>query len=235
MMDHRVVPHAEWVEARRRLLAKEKEFTRLRDELTRERRELPWERVAKTYVFTGPKGQETLADLFAGRRQLIIQHFMFDPTWGAGCKHCSFWADGYNGFFIHLAQRDVAFIAVSLAPFGKLKAYQERMGWKFKWVSSQGSEFNCDFQVSETPEERAQGRSYYNYRMGEGVGLERFGISVFYRDDDASIFHTYSCYARGLDMMNAAYHYLDLTRKGRDEDALPYPQAWLRRHDEYVR
>jgi predicted dithiol-disulfide oxidoreductase (DUF899 family) len=170
-----------------------------------------------------------------GRHQLIVQHFMFDPGWDAGCKSCSFWADGYNGFFAHLEQRDLAFAAVSLAPFDKLGAFKERMGWKFKWVSSLGSDFNRDYQVSETPEEKAKGQAYYNYRIGKSFGSERPGISVFYRDDDGAIFHTYSCYARGLDMMNGAYQYLDLAPKGRDEDGLPYPMAWVRLRDQYAR
>jgi predicted dithiol-disulfide oxidoreductase (DUF899 family) len=235
MVDHAVVSQGEWIEARKRLLAKEKEFTRLRDELSQERRELPWVRVEKQYVFEGPNGKETLADLFAGRHQLIVQHFMFDPSWDAACKSCSFWADGFNGFAVHLEQRDLAFVAVSLAPFEKLAAFKERMGWTFKWVSSLGSEFNHDYQVSETQEERAKGQAFYNYRMGKPFGSERPGISVFYRDDDGAVFHTYSCYARGLDMLNGAYHYLDLAPKGRDEAGLPYGMAWVRLHDEYAR
>jgi predicted dithiol-disulfide oxidoreductase (DUF899 family) len=235
MTRHAVVSQDEWIEARKRLLAKEKEFTRLRDELSRERRELPWVRVDKSYVFEGPDGKETLADLFAGRHQLIVQHFMFDPSWNAACKSCSFWADGYNGFVVHVEQRDVAFVAVSLAPYEKLAAFKRRMGWTFKWVSSRASDFNRDYQVSETPEERAQGQSYYNYHNGKPFGPERPGTSVFYRDDDGLIFHTYSCYARGLDMMNGAYQYLDLTPKGRDEDGLPHAMAWVRLHDDYAR
>jgi len=234
MPKHAVVSESQWIEARKRLLAKEKELTRLRDELSRERRELPWVRVEKQYVFEGPNGKETLADLFNGHHQLIVQHFMFDPSWDAACKSCSFWADGYNGFFVHLEQRDLAFVAVSLAPYDKLAAFARRMGWKFKWVSSLGSDFNRDYQVSETPEEKSAGQAYYNYSIGGPFGGERPGISVFYRDDEGSIFHTYSCYARGLDMMNAAYHYLDLAPKGRDEEGLPYGMAWLRLHDEYA-
>jgi predicted dithiol-disulfide oxidoreductase (DUF899 family) len=235
MVQHKVVSHDEWIEARKRFLAKEKEFTRLRDELSRERRELPWTRVDKQYAFDGPSGKETLADLFAGHHQLIVQHFMFDPSWDAACKSCSFWADGYNGFFPHLEQRDLAFVAISLAPLDKITAFKQRMGWTFKWVSSLGSDFNRDYQVTETPEEKAKGHAYYNYRVGKPFGGERPGISVFYRDDDGAIFHTYSCYARGLDMLNGAYHYLDLTPKGRDEQGLSYPMAWVRRHDEYPR
>jgi predicted dithiol-disulfide oxidoreductase (DUF899 family) len=235
MVKHAVVSQDEWTEARKRFLAKEKEFTRLRDELSRERRELPWTRVDKPYVFDGQHGKETLADLFAGHHQLIVQHFMFDPSWDAACKSCSFWADGYNGFFTHLEQRDLTFVAISLAPLDKITAFKERMGWTFKWVSSLGSDFNQDYQVTETPEEKAKGQAYYNYGLRDAFGGERPGISVFYRDDDGAIFHTYSCYARGLDMLNGAYHYLDLTPKGRDEQGLSYPMAWLRRHDEYPR
>jgi predicted dithiol-disulfide oxidoreductase (DUF899 family) len=234
MEPHKIVSQDEWIEARKQFLAKEKEFTRLRDELSRERRELPWVRVDKQYLFDGPNGKETLADSFARRPQLIVQHFMFDPSWDAACKSCSFWADGYDGFVVHLAQRNTAFVAVSLAPLAKLEAFKKRMGWTFKWVSSFGSDFNRDYQVSETPEETAKGQAYYNYRIGKPFGSERPGISVFYRDDDGTVFHTYSCYARGLDMMNAAYHYLDLTPKGRDEDGLPHPMSWVRLHDKYA-
>jgi predicted dithiol-disulfide oxidoreductase (DUF899 family) len=158
---------------------------------------------------------------------------MFDPSWDAACKSCSFWADGYDGFVVHLAQRNTAFVAVSLAPLAKLEAFKKRMGWTFKWVSSFGSDFNRDYQVSETPEETAKGQAYYNYRIGKPFGSERPGISVFYRDDDGTVFHTYSCYARGLDMMNAAYHYLDLVPKGRDEAGLPHAMAWVRLRDQY--
>jgi predicted dithiol-disulfide oxidoreductase (DUF899 family) len=234
LVKHEVVSQAEWIEARKRHLEKEKEFTKLRDELARERRALPWERVDKPYAFEGSNGRETLADLFAGRHQLVVQHFMFDPSWNAACKSCSFWADGFNGFFIHLEQRDTTFLAVSLAPYAKIKAFRERMGWTFKWVSSQGSDFNHDFQVSDTVEAKAKGETTYNYRIGKPSG-ERPGISVFYRDDDGAMFHTYSCYSRGLDMMNAAYHYIDLTPAGRAEEGLSYPQAWVRLHDEYAR
>src|SRR5262249_27642953 len=162
MVQHNVVSHDEWTEARKRFLAKEKEFTRLRDELSRERRELPWERVDKEYVFDGPNGKQTLADLFGGHHQLIVQHFMFDPGWEAACKSCSFWADGFDGFAVHLAQRDVAFVAISRAPLEKLEAFRKRMGWTFKWVSSLGNDFNQDYQVSESPQEKAKGESYYN-------------------------------------------------------------------------
>ena len=234
MVQHKVVSPDEWTEARKRFLAKEKEFTRLRDELSRERRELPWVKVDKPYVFDGPNGKESLADLFAGLHQLIVQHFMFDPSWDAACKSCSFWADGFDGFFVHLAQRDVALVAISRAPLDKLEAFRQRMGWRFKWVSSLSNDFNQDYQVSESPQEKAKGEAYYNYRVGEPWSGERPGISVFYRDDAGAVFHTYSCYARGLDMLNGAYHYLDLTPKGRDEDGLSYPMKWVRLRDAYA-
>ena len=235
MKPHAVVSQTQWIEARKQLLAKEKEFTRARDQLSRERRELPWVRVEKQYVFEGPKGRETLADLFAGRHQLVVYHFMFDTDWEAGCKSCSFWADNFNGIVVHLAHRDVTLLAISRAPFAKLDAYRKRMGWSFKWVSSAGTDFNRDFHVSHTPEELAAKDGYYNYTRQRPFASEAPGISVFYRDDDGAIYHTYSCYARGLDMLNGAYHYLDLVPKGRDENELPGPQAWVRRHDEYDR
>ena len=233
MEGHRVVSHEEWLAARKELLRKEKELTRLRDELSRQRRDLPWERVDKTYRFDGPDGQETLSQLFAGRSQLVVYHFMFDPAWEAGCKSCSFWADNFDRIIIHLNHRDVTMIAVSRAPLAKLEAYRRRMGWTFKWVSSAGNDFNRDFHVSHTPEELASEQGFYNYVQQKPYASEAPGISVFLRDPDGALFHTYSCYARGLDMLNGAYHYLDLVPKGRDEDNLPSHSAWLRRRDEY--
>ncbi len=229
---HRVVTHDEWIEARRAFLVKEKEFTRVRDELNRERRSLPWEAVAKEYAFDGPKGKETLADLFDGRSQLIVYHFMFDPAWDEGCKHCSFWADNFDPIVVHLNARDITMIAVSRAPLAKLAAYQKRMGWSFHWVSSFETDFNFDYGVSFTPEER-EGQGLYNYVLQSGLGPEREGISVFSKDASGGVFHTYSAYARGLDMTNAAYHYIDLVPKGRDEG--DRPQHWVHRHDEYAR
>jgi predicted dithiol-disulfide oxidoreductase (DUF899 family) len=231
--NHKIVSSAEWVEARKELLAKEKEFTRLRDELSARRRELPWVRVDKDYVFEGPNGKETLADLFGDNSQLIIYHFMFDPSWEAGCKSCSFWADNFNGFVTHLAHRDVTMLAVSRAPLEKLEAFKKRMGWTFKWVSSHGSDFNYDYGVSFTPEEMARGEIDYNYKKIKPGPPEMPGISVFTKDASGAVFRTYSCYARGLDMLNAAYHYLDLVPKGRDEAGLSYSMAWLRLHDAY--
>jgi predicted dithiol-disulfide oxidoreductase (DUF899 family) len=232
-MQHKVVSHAEWVEARKAFLAKEKEFTRLRDELSRERRALPWEKVEKSYVFDGPKGKMSLADLFAGRSQLIVYHFMLGPDWEQGCKSCSFWADNFNNIPIHLKHRDVAFTAISRAPLAKLQAYAKRMGWSFPWVSSHGSDFNFDYQVSLTPEQIASGKSTYNYVERPNTESELPGVSVFTKNEKGEVFHTYSTYARGLDMLNGAYHHLDLVPKGRDEDNLPHTMAWVRRHDQY--
>ena len=234
MTKPRIVSHAQWLQARHDLLSKEKEFTRARDTLSRERRELPWERVEKSYVFTGPDGRESLEALFAGKGQLIVYHFMFDPGWEAGCKSCSFWADNFNGVDVHLKHRDVTLLAVSRAAFAKIAVYRKRMGWSFKWVSSLDSDFNYDFGVSFTPDQLAQGEAIYNYGSAKPFGPEAVGISVFCRDGAGSVFHTYSCYSRGVDMLNGAYHYLDLTPAGRGEGARGEPnQAWVCRHDEY--
>jgi predicted dithiol-disulfide oxidoreductase (DUF899 family) len=233
MPDHKVVSRDEWIAARKELLANEKEFTRRRDQLSRARRELPWVQVEKEYVFEGTGGRETLADLFDGHSQLVVQHFMFDPSWDEGCKSCSFWVDNFNGISVHLNHRDVTMVLVSKAPLVVLQRYQERMGWTIKWVSSFDTDFNRDFQVSFTDEERSQGRAYYNYAMGSFPAPEAPGISVFYKDASGTVFHTYSCYARGLDMLNGTYHLLDLVPKGRDEEGLPSTMAWLRHHDRY--
>jgi predicted dithiol-disulfide oxidoreductase (DUF899 family) len=233
MTTHRVVSHEEWIEARRRHLAREKELTRLRDQLSQERRELPWEKVDKHYVFDGAKGKESLVDLFEGRRQLVVYHFMFDPSWEEGCKSCSFWIDNLDGVTVHLAHRDVSFVAISRAPYPTIQAYRKRMGWRVKWLSSFGNDFNRDYHVTFTPEEREGGRAYYNYAAGSFPAPEGPGVSVFYRDDDGAIYHTYSAYSRGLDMINGAYHVLDLVPKGRDEAGLSYSMEWLQRHDAY--
>jgi predicted dithiol-disulfide oxidoreductase (DUF899 family) len=223
-----VVGHDEWLEARKQLLAKEKEFTRARDELTRQRQALPWESVENDYVFDGPNGNEALADLFDGRSQLIVYHFMFAPEDDVGCKSCSFWADNFNPNVIHLNARDVSFAAVSRAPLDKLEAYRERMGWNFHWVSSGATDFNFDYGVSFKPEQ--QGEDVYNYGTLAPRIADREGLSIFARED-GSIFHTYSAYARGIDLVNTAYNYLDLVPRGRDEG--DQGQAWVRRHDEY--
>jgi predicted dithiol-disulfide oxidoreductase (DUF899 family) len=231
IQQHKVVSHEEWLSARKAFLGKEKEFTRLRDALSKERRELPWEKVEKNFVFEGPKGKETLSELFEGKSQLIAYHFMFGPDWEAGCSSCSFWADNFNGIDIHLKHRDTTFVAISHAPFEKLKAYKQRMGWSFNWLSSFGNDFNYEYKVSYTEDEVAQG-GYYNYENCKPHGTEEVGISVFYKDEKGELFHTYSCYSRGVDMLNGAYNYIDLTPKGRNE--AKGQEHWVRRHDEYV-
>jgi len=231
--DHPVVSHEAWLDARRQLLAKEKAFTRERDALNAERRALPWERVAKPYAFDTPSGPQTLADLFGDRSQLIVYHLMFGPDWDEPCKSCSFWADNFNGIPIHLRHRDVTLIAVSSAPLDRLQAMQRRMGWSFTWVSSGGSDFNHDFHVTYAPEELAAGEIIYNYQARKTSMTELPGISVFCRDATGAVFHTYSCYSRGLDMLNGAFHYLDLVPKGRDDEALTPHMAWVRLHDRY--
>ncbi|OFW99651.1 MAG: thioredoxin [Alphaproteobacteria bacterium RIFCSPHIGHO2_12_FULL_66_14] len=232
-MQNKIVSHEEWLKARLDLLAAEKEFTRQRDQLTRRRTAMPWERVEKTYKFEGPTGVLTLADLFDGRSQLIVYHFMLGPDWEEGCKSCSFWADNFNGIPVHLNHRDVTFTAISRAPLARIEAYKKRMGWSFPWVSSHGSDFNFDYHVSFTPEQMAEGKAYFNYEVRPNTGSETVGISAFARNEESEVFHTYSCYARGVDMMNGAYHYLDLAPKGRDEGGLKYTMEWLRRHDQY--
>jgi len=230
---HKVVSHEEWLAARTAFLAKEKDFTRLRDELSRERRELPWEKVEKAYTFDAPNGKETLAALFENRSQLIVYHFMFAPAWDAGCKHCSFWADNFNGLPVHLKHRDAAFVAISRAPLAKLEAFKKRMGWSFKWVSSAPSDFNYDYQASFTPEQSKSGAVFYNYTKAPMDMSDREGVSVFFMDKGGAIFHTYSSYARGIDILNTAYNYLDLAPKGRDEDNLEFSQSWVQYHDQY--
>jgi len=233
MTTHRVVSREEWTEARRQHLAREKEFTRRRDELSRERRDLPWVKVDKTYVFDGPSGRESLGDLFEGRSQLIVQHFMFDPSWDEGCKSCSFWVDNFDGIVVHLNHRDTSFALVSRAPIATLEAYRRRMSWRVKWVSSLHTDFNRDYHVTFTPDELGKGQAYYNYATGPFPVAEGPGISVFHKDADGAVYHTYSCYARGLDMLNGAYHLLDLVPKGRDETGQSYTMEWLRHHDRY--
>jgi predicted dithiol-disulfide oxidoreductase (DUF899 family) len=232
MQPHKIVSQEEWLVARKAHLAKEKELTRLRDQLSTERRDLPWVKVEKRYVFDGPDGQETLADLFGGRSQLLVYHFMFGPDWEQGCPSCSYLADHIDGANLHLPQRDVTLLAVSRAPLTQLEAFKERMSWRFKWVSSYANDFNRDFHVSFTKEELANGKVDYNYGMVEGYD-ELPGLSAFYKDENGAVFHTYSTYARGLDILIGAYNYLDLAPKGRDEAALPWTMAWVRHHDRY--
>jgi predicted dithiol-disulfide oxidoreductase (DUF899 family)/predicted SnoaL-like aldol condensation-catalyzing enzyme len=227
---HKVVSREEWLKARKALLAKEKELTRQRDELSRQRRELPWVKVEKNYIFDGPKGQETLADLFDRRSQLIIYHFMFGPGWEEGCSGCSFLADHIDGARVHLEHHDVSLVVASRAPLPQLEAFKKRMGWRFKWVSSNGSDFNYDFGVSYKREDLDQGNVFHNFQMQKLSSEEQPGLSVFYRAEAGDIFHTYSTYERGLDLCVGAYNYLDLMPKGRNESS---PQDWVRLHDRY--
>jgi predicted dithiol-disulfide oxidoreductase (DUF899 family) len=227
---HEVRGHDEWLAARRELLAKEKEFTRLRDELTRRRQELPWEEVEKEYSFDGPRGKQTLADLFDRRSQLVVYHFMFEPEAEEGCKHCSFWADNFDPIVVHLKARDITMVVVSRAPYTKLAAYRDRMGWSFAWVSSGESEFNYDYGVSFRPDQ--EGDAVFNYGTLVPGRADREGVSVFVRDQGGALFHTYSTYGRGIDLLNTAYNYIDLVPKGRGEEG-HYPQYWVERHDEY--
>jgi predicted dithiol-disulfide oxidoreductase (DUF899 family) len=237
---HKVVSHDEWVAARKKHLAKEKEFTRMRDQLSRERRELPWELVDKNYLFEGEHGKISLGELFEGRSQLVIYHAMFRPdtagpntTWtaDAACYACSWWLDNFNGITVHLNHRDTTIAAVSIARYPAIAAYKQRMGWSLPWYSSAGSDFNFDYHVSFTPKDLELGKVEYNYRLVPLSGTEMPGISVFLKDGD-EIYHTYSTYERGLDMLNVAYHYMDLVPKGRDEGEGGL-DGWLRRRDEY--
>ena len=228
---HKVVSNAKWITARKKLLIKEKKFTRLRDQLSKQVRDLPWEAVTKEYVFDGPDGKQNLADLFDGKSQLIVYHFMFGPDWKAGCPHCSRWADNFNGIIVHLNQRDVSMIAVSRAPYAKLAEYKKRMGWTFKWVSSFDRDFSFDFHVSFGEKDMAKKKAFYNFTMQDPGSPEREGVSVFFKDAKSKVFHTYSTYARGIEMVNLDYRYLDLVPKGRDEGGRgPF---WVHRHDEY--
>ena len=229
---HKVTSREDWLKARIALLAKEKELTRQRDELARERRELPWVKVEKDYIFDAPEGKVPLAALFEGRSQLIVYHFMFDPEWSQGCKSCSLLADHYNPAIIHLNHRDVSMVTVSRAPLDKLLAFKERMGWTFKWVSSFSNDFNGNFQVSFTQEERNSGLAIYNYVSQPYPISELPGLSVFYKDAAGDIFHTYSTYARGLDIFLNVYNLLDVVPKGRDEEDFP-GMSWVRHHDRY--
>jgi len=232
-MNHpETVSEAEWLVARKDLLAREKEFTRQRDALSAARRQMPMVKIDKEYVFDGPNGKETLADLFDGRSQLIVYHFMFGPGWEEGCKSCSYLADHFDGANWHLPHRDVTFVVVSRAPLSEVEPYKKRMGWRFKWVSSHGNDFNFDYHVSFTKDEEAKGKVYYNYGMGEFMSDELPGLSVFYKDEKGDIFHSYSTYGRGLDILVGTYNFLDLVPKGRDEN----PEStmdWVRRHDQY--
>jgi predicted dithiol-disulfide oxidoreductase (DUF899 family) len=232
IMQHKVVSRNEWIAARKAHLANEKALTKARDQLSAERRALPWVKVEKTYVFDTPEGKKTLGDLFDGRSQLIVYHFMLGPDWGEGCPSCSYLADHFDGAALHLPRRDVTLVAVSRAPLPEIEAYKKRMGWSFPWVSSHGDDFNYDFHVSFRPEQ-AEGDVYYNYEMRDFEVDEMPGLSVFIKDASGAIFHTYSAYARGLDILVGTYNFLDLVPKGRDEAELPWTMAWARRHDDY--
>jgi predicted dithiol-disulfide oxidoreductase (DUF899 family) len=232
IMQHKVVSRDEWIAARKAHLAKEKALTKARDQLSAERRALPWVKVEKTYVFDTQEGKKTLADLFDGRSQLIVYHFMLGPDWGEGCPSCSYLADHFDGAALHLPHRDVTLTVVSRAPLPEIEAYKKRMGWRFSWVSSYGDDFNYDFHVSFRPEQE-EGEVYYNYEMSDFESDEMPGVSVFIKDASGDVFHTYSAYARGLDILVGAYNFLDLVPKGRDEEELPWTMAWVRRHDDY--
>ena len=233
--NHPIVSHEDWLTARVELLEREKEFSRARDAIAKARRDLPWERVEKNYLFDGPNGKETLGDLFEGRRQLIVYHFMFGPEQNEGCPHCSFWADSFDDLAIHgehLHQRDTTFAAISRAPLEKIEAFKKRMGWRFTWLSSDDTDFNYDYFASFRPNDMKAKSGYYNYRRGESFP-DREGASVFYKAEEGTVFHTYSTYARGIDLLNLTYNFLDLTPKGRDEAHLSDAQAWVRHHDKY--
>jgi len=231
-MQNKIVSQEEWLKARIELLAKEKEFTRLRDNMTAQIRALPWQRIEKTYSFDSPTGKETLVDLFDGKSQLAIYHFMLGPDWDQGCTSCSYWADGFQGIPVHLAHRDVSFVVVSRAPLSKIEQFKKRMGWTFKWVSSFGSDFNYDFGVSFTEQDERSGHVFYNYADGPHMSDEMPGASFFYWRNH-EVFHTYSTYARGLDILNCAYNWLDLVPKGRDENP-HHTMDWVRHHDRYA-
>ena len=229
----KVVSQAEWLAARKDLLTEEKEFTRRRDALSAKRRELPWVKVEKNYVFDGPNGKEALSDLFRGHTQLIVYHFMLGPDWKEGCPSCSFLGDHFDGTLVHLNARDVSFSVVSRAPMTQIEAFKKRMGWHFKWVSSNNNDFNYDYHVSFTKDEMAKGKVNYNYGEREFPSEEAPGLSVFYKNAVGEIFHTYSTYGRGLDILLGAYNFLDFTPQGRDEDALAFTMSWVRHHDRY--
>ena len=230
--NRKVVSQKEWLAARKKLLVKEKKSPKLRDELNLLRRELPWVKIEKEYVFDGPTGKATLADLFGGKSQLLIYHFMFGPGWKEGCEHCSFWADHFDSVNIHIGHRDTAFAVVSRAPWKEIDPFKKRMGWKFNWVSSFGTDFNFDFNVSFTPEQIKTGTAVYNFAPLDMDIDEREGVSALYQDKNGEIYRTYSSYERGIDLMNTTYNFLDLTAKGRDENP-DATQDWVRYHDKY--
>ncbi len=231
--DHPVVSRDRWLAERKALLAQEKELTRQRDRVAGERRALPWVKLEQDYLFDTPQGPRRLSELFQGRRQLLVQHFMLGPGWEQGCKHCSFMADHLDSIAVHLAHRDIALLAVSRAPLAEIETFRQRMGWRFAWASSRGNDFNRDFHVSFTPEELARGEVYYNFQLTPFPLEEAPGISVFWRGDDGQVFHTYSTFGRGVEVMMGAYNLIDLTPKGRDEQHMAYGMEWVRHHDRY--
>ncbi len=231
--NHRVVTRDAWIVERKTLLAREKQLTRLRDEIADQRRALPWVRVDKNYVFDTPEGRRSLGELFDGRTQLLVQHFMLAPGWEQGCPSCSFMADHNDGMTVHLAHRDVTLVAVSRAPLAAIERFRERMGWRFPWVSSHGGDFNYDFGVSFTPEQVAKGELHYNYGRWPYAYEEWPGVSVFIKNAANEVFHTYSTYGRGVEVMMHTYNMLDLTPKGRDERDVEYKMEWVRHHDRY--
>ena len=233
LANHPVVTPDRWIAERKKLLAREKELTHLRDKVAAQVRALPWVRIDKEYVFDTPVGKRTLADLFEGRSQLMVQHFMLGPGWEQGCPSCSYMADHTDGMNIHLEHRDITFVAVSRAPLAEIERFHRRMGWKFKWVSSNGSDFNYDFHVSFTPDEKKKDEVYYNYGLQGFESEELPGISVFHKNDKGEIFHTYSAYRRGVEVMMGAYFMMDLTPRGRDEAGLNWGMEWVRHHDRY--
>jgi predicted dithiol-disulfide oxidoreductase (DUF899 family) len=235
MTTHPVVTQDQWLAARKRLLAEEKAFTKARDRLSAARRDLPWVEI-DDYVFAGPSGAVRLSDLFRGRSQLIVYHLMFHPDWNAACKSCSFWADNFERIVVHLNARDTNLAAVSRAPVEKLDAFKRRMGWSFEWVSC-GTEggFNRDFGIAFTPAELKDPANNYNYGSSHFRMEDAPGLSVFAKGEGGTLYHTYSTYSRGLDMLNGAYHYLDIVPKGRDEESLKYHMDWLKLRDEYAR
>jgi predicted dithiol-disulfide oxidoreductase (DUF899 family) len=230
--EHKVVTQKEWLAARKRLLVMEKKFSKARDQLNKERRALPWVKIGKEYIFNSTEGKLTLAELFGGKSQLVIYHFMFGPGWGEGCEHCSFWADHYDGVNYHLGARDTTLVVVSRAPLKEILPFKKRMGWRFRWVSSNQTDFNFDFHVSFTPEQIKSGKLFYNYGPLKMDIDEREGVSAFYKDSRGDVYHTYSSYARGIDLLNTSYNFLDLTAKGRDENP-DHSQDWVRYHDNY--
>jgi predicted dithiol-disulfide oxidoreductase (DUF899 family) len=233
MQTHKIVSRDEWIAARRALLDKEKALLKAKDAVRRETRELPWVKLDKAYQFDGPNGRETLSDLFAGRSQLIVKHFMLAPGWKEGCLGCSFGADQVDGSVVHLVNHDVMFVAISRAPYPEIAAYHKRMGWKFRWVSSHGSDFNYDYNVSFTEADKARGKVFYNFEETDYAIDELPGYSVFYKDEAGDIFHTYSTFARGTELVGGVYGFLDVTPKGRNEPPGGNLTSWVHRHDEY--